>query len=339
MKHTDTNLDLVNVTERIVLVCGADDKFAMPLAVTMFSALKNLRKGHIPVFYIIDGGISEHNKRNIKRVFQNSKRKFTLNWIPYNLDSIHSVRATSILSKAAYLRILIPDLLPEAHQKAIYLDCDIIVEKDLCTLWEHEFRDEPAMGVQDFYDPFISTVSAISNLDKLAMAQDAAYCNSGVIVFNMNFWRKHKLKDLIFEYLQQNFTSKELFDQDGINVIISGRWKILDPRWNVTLSSLSTFGRFLKLKEEEVNWYLNEFKNNPFIVHFTSKHKPWQTGHKNKEALTVFYYDQPYRERYFYYLYQSGWFSKGRSMYWINHRKLVLFFEYKLPRRMKLFFT
>jgi lipopolysaccharide biosynthesis glycosyltransferase len=305
----------------------------------MFSALRNLRQGLIPVLYIIDGGISEYNKQKIERVFKKSKREFTLNWIPYNLDSIQSVRATNILSKAAYLRILIPDLLPEFHQKAIYLDCDIIVETDLYTLWEYEFSNEPAMGVQDFYNPYISTVTAIPNLDKLSMSEDAAYCNSGVIVFNLEFWRKHKLKDLIFEYLQKNFTSKELFDQDGINVIVSGRWKTLDPRWNITLSSLSTFGRFLKLKEEEVNWYLDEFKKNPFIIHFTSKHKPWHTGHKNKEALTVFYYDQFYRERYFYYLGESGWFNKAYSRFWINHRKMILFLEYKLPRKIKTHFS
>src|SRR5688572_10626619 len=46
----------------VVLVCGADDGFARPLAVTLYSALRNYR-GSAPVqVHIVDGGISSANR-------------------------------------------------------------------------------------------------------------------------------------------------------------------------------------------------------------------------------------------------------------------------------------
>jgi len=329
---TEINRTLYPVT----LVCGADDRFAMPLAVTMFSALKNLRQGITPVLYIIDGGITAVKKTKIERVLKNTSRQFILNWVPFDLNRIGAVKETNIISKAAYLRILIPDLLPKDISKVIYLDCDMIVEGDFANLWDLEFVDEPAMGVQDYCFPYISTPSAISNFKDLQLPETATYCNSGLIVMNLNYWRAHGYTSLIFNYLNANSDHLQHFDQDGINVVIGGKWKLLDPQWNVSLSSIANFGQALSLNPTELASLRERITKNPYIIHFTSKHKPWHTGHKIKEALNVFYYDQPYRERYFYYLYQSGWFSKTFSRCWITHRKMILFLEYKLARRVKL---
>jgi len=41
----------------LVLVCGADDAFAKPLAVTLYSALSNYRGALRVKVYIINGGI------------------------------------------------------------------------------------------------------------------------------------------------------------------------------------------------------------------------------------------------------------------------------------------
>ena len=48
--------------ELIVVVCAADDNYAMPLAVTVRSALVNLKSQRKILLFIIDGGIKNHNK-------------------------------------------------------------------------------------------------------------------------------------------------------------------------------------------------------------------------------------------------------------------------------------
>jgi lipopolysaccharide biosynthesis glycosyltransferase len=71
----NTSHTVFHERENVVIVCGADDKFAMPLAVTMFSALINLGPSVIPDLFIIDGGIKPQNKRRIEQVLANSTQR------------------------------------------------------------------------------------------------------------------------------------------------------------------------------------------------------------------------------------------------------------------------
>ncbi|RYZ19985.1 MAG: hypothetical protein EOO10_23720, partial [Chitinophagaceae bacterium] len=147
-----------------------------------------------------------------------------------------------------------------------------------------------------------------------------------------------KLSQKIFAYLNRKGKNLKHFDQDGINVVMAGRWQLLDPRWNVSLSSTTNFGTGVKRTDKDIKFYQEEFKTNPYIIHFTSRYKPWHTGIKNTDALVTFYYQQPHRERFFYYLKKSQWFQSIYAHSWILYRKLVLFSQYKLPRRIKLHF-
>lgn len=316
--------------QQITIVCGADNNFSMPLAVTLFSAISNLRKGELPEIFVLDGGIKPENKKRINRCLNRSNRKFVLNWISFDIRALSDLNETANISRAAYLRVLIPDLLPQVHKKAIYLDCDMIVEADLMLLWEKEFTNEAAMGVQDFSSPFISTTSAIPDYETLQLSAETPYCNSGLLVMNLPYWRRNSLKTTVFDYLRKN---ERALDQDGINIAVRGNWKLLDPRWNVTLSSLGIYGERLSMTQTEIEVRREEIRRHPYIIHFTSRHKPWHSGTGNKEALTSFYYDQKFINRYFDYLERSGWYNYPYFWCWKTYRKLVLFFEFKLPRR------
>ena len=52
----------------IALVLAADDAYARPMAVAIFSALQHLRLGWDVRLYLIDGGIQPHNKERIEQV-------------------------------------------------------------------------------------------------------------------------------------------------------------------------------------------------------------------------------------------------------------------------------
>lgn len=52
-------------TQAIVLVCAADNNYAMPLAVTVRSAVANLKSDRKLHLFVLDGGISEANKEKI----------------------------------------------------------------------------------------------------------------------------------------------------------------------------------------------------------------------------------------------------------------------------------
>lgn len=329
------NADAQSQPASVVLVCGADDRFAMPLAVMLYSALDHLRADYSADLFVIDGGISKNKKSRIERALRRTKKAFQLHWVPYDVESITSVQTSAAVSRASYLRLFIPDLLP-AYNKAIYLDCDIVVNADLALLWEMEFADEPAMGVQDYYHPYASSNGALTHLEDGSTPGNGTYCNTGVMVLNLAYWRRHRLRSRVFNYLQSNVGRLKHFDQAGINAVIGGKWKLLDPRWNVSLSSLSSFGTGLSLNTQEVSDRLTLLREEPHIIHYTSRHKPWHTGSGSQEALCNFYFDQRFRRQFFQYLKKSGWMNPLANRVWTGYREAVLLLGFKIPRRLQL---
>lgn len=50
----------------VVAVCGADNNYAMPLAVTIRSAVENFNSDRKFIWFVIDGGITPRNKCRIR---------------------------------------------------------------------------------------------------------------------------------------------------------------------------------------------------------------------------------------------------------------------------------
>jgi lipopolysaccharide biosynthesis glycosyltransferase len=57
----------------IILVCAADNNYAMPLAVTVRSALANLKSNRKIGLFILDGGISKSNNNKIIKSLQSAQ--------------------------------------------------------------------------------------------------------------------------------------------------------------------------------------------------------------------------------------------------------------------------
>src|SRR5689334_18317770 len=63
----------------IAVVCAADDAYAMPLAVTVRSALENLKGNRKIILFIIDGGIKQPNKQKVIKSL--ASEKCEIHWI------------------------------------------------------------------------------------------------------------------------------------------------------------------------------------------------------------------------------------------------------------------
>jgi lipopolysaccharide biosynthesis glycosyltransferase len=83
------------------------------------------------------------------------------------------------------------------------------------------------------------------------------------------------------EYLQ-------FWDQDAMNIVLAGQWKPLDLRWNRTV------GIALRSSWQETTFDAPTFlqlKTRPFIVHFTTKFKPWNAYRHPDKHLFYKYLD------------------------------------------------
>ncbi|WP_036477619.1 glycosyltransferase family 8 protein [Myxosarcina sp. GI1] len=254
--------------QTVVLVCAADNNYAIPLAATICSVLKNLEDSRKLELFIIDGGIEENNRIKITKSLSSSQAK--LQWLkPLNniLDKIDNPKF--YYSKAIYYRLFIPELL-SPYKKAIYLDSDVIVNEDIGKLWNIDMENKSILAVRDLFpSPHLS-----SGFTKFLNQTDSKIektFNSGVLVMDLEKWRKDKVAVETMEYVSKwNLHT----DQEGLNIVFRNKWKEIDPRWNRT-SGIYEYNSWENspFSKEEFNKLLNE----PYIIHFTSAAKPWNS--------------------------------------------------------------
>lgn len=271
---------------KIALCC--DDKFAMACGTCMLSILKNNSSKPIEFFILCDA-VSNEAKHRIRTIATDYNSSLTL--IDISEESFSTLKVSNIFPRAIYFRFLLPKLILN-ESKILYLDCDTIVRDSLDELW-HSNLDNIACGmVQD------QKADDIRHYNRLDLPIDSQYFNSGVILFNLSFWRKYDLAAKCVKFIAENPNKCLYPDQDAINVILHGRIHCLSFKYNFQSGLLLPKSDIFLCKS---NWTdIDESKENPIIVHFTEPHKPW-------------YKDCPH-------IYASEWVRYLRNTPWNKHK-------------------
>jgi lipopolysaccharide biosynthesis glycosyltransferase len=273
-------------SREIVVVSGADDNYAMPLAVTIRSALDRLAPDRRLRLFILDGELSDDAKRRLADSW--SDPRLTLEWLRPDVDLVRDLPVSDHISIAAYLRLLMPALLPADVSRVIYLDADMLARRDLGDLWDEPQGAHAALAVQELAAPYVDSFVALPNIDRclryLAAAQPIAnfrelgldprgkYFNSGLLVVDVARWRRERIAERVLDCLRTHRAHVLWWDQYALNVVLAGQWRALDQRWNQGAHvylypdwSYSPVDRaaFARLRRD------------PWIVHFCSPSKPW----------------------------------------------------------------
>ncbi|HIK06632.1 MAG TPA: glycosyltransferase family 8 protein [Trichormus sp. M33_DOE_039] len=284
------NHEQIGITngDNIVVVCAADDNYAMQLAVTGRSALVNLKGDRKILLFIIDGGIKKHNKRKILKSLDSEKCQVKFLPQPDSLlgNDIEEINKrlgpdgktiAKYVSIATFFRLLIPEILPEQLEKVIYLDCDLVVRGNLEQLWQTDLGDNYVLAAQDTWIPYVSNSNGLLNYKELGISSDSKYFNAGVLVINLKKWRTDDISAKAINYLKQKTEYIRWHDQDVLNPLFVGQWGELDPRWNCSPSSVYAYSSWKDSPfSEEV---YNNLIRDPYIIHYVSNKKPWTSRH------------------------------------------------------------
>jgi lipopolysaccharide biosynthesis glycosyltransferase len=319
---------LVSSSEKtVVVVCAADDRYSMPLAVVARSALENLDRDYKMQLFVIDGGITEANKAKIARSLDVNRCKVEFVLKPnaqlklledafQDLRDRATVETRHILSMSAatYYRLFIPELLPEQLDRAIYLDCDLVVKSNLKELWETDFQSNSVLAVQDIWSPYISCPNTEVPYQELGIPATAKYFNGGVLVINLKKWRDEAIGSKAIEHLIRYGGCPRTHDQGLLNAVLAEQWGELDPQWNLTPAIIDMFPSWKEspFSKEEYHRLIDS----PSIIHFATNRKPWNSRH------TLF------KEAFFEYVDKTAW-SGWRLTFW---RRLKLSMTHKYER-------
>lgn len=282
-----------------IIVCASDNNFAMPLTVMLKSIITNIKKYDQIIIYILDGQISEPSKRLLKESLKPSN--IVIHWIDIDdkefndmkvttpfTDIFSQVKAATQFTLATYYRLLIPQLLPENIKKVIYLDCDTVVLNDIGDLWDQDVENHYLLAVPDMWTEsmYVSSPFGLKLYKELNIPAKNKYFNAGVLVLNLDKWRKDDITNKIMNYLRLYKEHVLWLDQDGLNAILPGKWGELDPGWNV----VTMLYRYKSWKDSpfDKETYDRLIKS-PYIVHFTEEKKPWH--HYNKHPKRQLFLD------------------------------------------------
>ncbi|MCA9233865.1 MAG: glycosyltransferase family 8 protein [Planctomycetales bacterium] len=299
-----------------VVVLAADENFAMPLAATVRSAIDNLAPERKLRLFILDGGICADIKTKLEQSWPAGR--FDVSWVDVDAGALADAPVSGHVSQVAYYRILMPRLLPEGLDRVIYLDSDLVVCADLTRLWESDFEGAPCLAVQDCAAPFVDASQALANFNRcgphlgsstpienyreLGLDPLAPYFNSGILLVDLQAWRNEDLSGQLLACLEQNSAHVLWWDQYALNVVLSGRWKPLDPRWNQGAHAFA-FNTWSQSPYDATVY--RQVRDEPYIIHFTTHNKPWMVSCLH-----------PLRKQFYRYVDRTAW--AGWRPAWFN---------------------
>lgn len=268
------------------IALASDHAYAGYMETCMLSVLMNNPEDEI-VFDILDVGLDDNDKRNIAENINSYGGELVFHDLRNIAQLLGGDVPEFLNSLGLYGRLFLPQLLPN-EEKVLYLDCDTLVVGSLNELWNMNITDYYLAGVKD-------TVSFMHR-EKLGFGQDETYINSGVLLINLEKWRKDHICEKIIDYVKKNKESVSLPDQDGINVVCKGKICILEANYNVMspqfLMPYKNIVGYFRVSDYYSSRMIKEARNNPVIIHFTGypDRRPWEKGCMHpKKALYMEY--------------------------------------------------
>lgn len=243
------------------ITCSTDENYVQHCMAMLCSLFENNKSHHI-IIHLLHHELPEDSQIIIKKLCE----RYNNNIVFYNIDLSHFNNVTikhADLSIATFFRILLPDLLDYSVERILHLDCDVIVLKDISSLFEIEMTDYGVAAVRDS-TPLNDDHRHVMGLQ----LDDRSFC-AGVLLINLEYWRQNNCKSSMLELANRYSNKLYMEDQDILNHEFRGRWFQLPYKYGYAPMSIANLDRNQKMFD------LLEYAFEPVIIHYATHVKPW----------------------------------------------------------------
>lgn len=252
---------------KINIVFASDDNYAQHIAVVIASIMAKTKEKIC--FFVINDNISLEKITKL----ENTADKFntTIKFIDVLEEQFKNVYLSGHVSKAAYFRLALAEVLPENIKKVIYLDIDLLVYDDIAKLWAYDVKEYALAAVPDF--GIMASGRLVRQKEEvIGLPKGKLYFNSGVLLINLEKWRQGNYTKQILEIINKNQFPHH--DQDVLNKLFMENWLPVNLRWNVIPPVYNLFPKVLFNKVFKKQAL--EAKRSPAIIHYAGRYKPWE---------------------------------------------------------------
>lgn len=245
------------------ICCSTDDNYAQHCGVMLNSFLINNRTDGVTfIVHVLIGSLDIKNKERLKEIVDRFDSIIVFDAVDESrLDGVQ-FRQKRPLTRAAYYRILLSSIIDESVKKILYLDSDMIVLRNLTSLYEINLDGYALAAVED------TLLLENNHRMQLSLPQDGKYFCSGIMLVNLDYWRKNDSEEKLLAFSKRKRNKIYYHDQDALNAVFRNVWFSLPHKWNrFNLPSVS-HRDFTNRKDR------HEFYHEPMLIHYFYP-KPW----------------------------------------------------------------
>ena len=162
----------------------------------------------------------------------------------------------------------------------MYLDCDMVTNRDISELYDIDISDCIIGAVRDV------DVAGQVNLNKnnwedyainsLKLDSPYDYFQAGVLIINLDRLRETVNTEIMIELAISN--KWRCLDQDVLNIVCKNQICYIPQQWNTLMSwkeQERSRMQIIKMAPRELYGEYMEARKNPYIIHFAGYQKPW----------------------------------------------------------------
>lgn len=244
--------------EPVVIALASNERYFPGLYCAVASALSHLDSTREVDLKVLDGGISKHSKNTLSRLVDRYRNVVRLQFAAVDDSVFRDATLGPGESHMTYCRILLPHLLDVS--RLIYLDCDVLVFRDLSELFNPELSPGKVLAAVPDSETLSLAEDCQTIADAMGLPPEGAYFNCGVMLMNLDALRKQDFFERAVEFLNRK-SAYRFWDQSAINFLLYGQIQALPEYWN------------------RASWRFDAQQNNDLgcVLHYTTS-APWLGG-------------------------------------------------------------
>jgi lipopolysaccharide biosynthesis glycosyltransferase len=260
-----------NPTEPFVLdvLTLADENFALPLAVLGRSILDHIRSGIRLRITVVDGGISAESRDRVTRSWDEGVE---VRWCEPLMGELDELVSIGRIPPLTFARLRAASMLPPDRERVVVLDADQLVLTDMTRLFEEPFAGATVIAPRDVFIPTAGSPFGLADGDAWGVDREAPFFCAALMVIDLRAWRDTRVEERAVRFVMENASRLRSCDQDALNVVLAGKWRPLDTRWQVQPRALELAPAVTPQFSADER---DALRREPWVVHFSGRLKPW----------------------------------------------------------------